>query len=391
MTVTHIGLNDPLAVRTWSKLLNREVSKAIPIAPLIGKDSNSIVQLKDETNKASGDAISFGLRVQLLGDGVSEGQALEGNEEALQFLNDRLAINELVHAVRVKNEGTIDQQRVLHNLRTEAKNGLVDWYADRLSMMFFIQVCGYTAKIINFEGRTLTLKPVHYGFNTPTAPTDKRIVRPNGKTKDEDLKENDVFDLKLIDKAVERAKLANPKIRPVRIDGENVYVLYLHPTQVTQLRTNTDIGQWLDITKAVYSGTRAKNPLYSGSLGMYNGVILREAEHVTEGVTTGSAGKTSDSSKNASGNAAQDAGGSPVASVRRAVLLGAQSAVIAFGKDRGATRYKLVEELFDYEREFGVAAKTIIGMKKTCYHLPNSEQGEQDFGTIVIPTYAVPA
>ncbi|ABM44834.1 N4-gp56 family major capsid protein [Bartonella bacilliformis] len=391
MTVTHIGLNDPLAVRTWSKLLNREVSKAIPIAPLIGKDSNSIVQLKDETNKASGDAISFGLRVQLLGDGVSEGQALEGNEEALQFLNDRLAINELVHAVRVKSEGTIDQQRVLHNLRTEAKNGLVDWYADRLSMMFFIQVCGYTAKIINFEGRTLTLKPVHYGFNTPTAPTDKRIVRPNGKTKDEDLKENDVFDLKLIDKAVERAKLANPKIRPVRIDGENVYVLYLHPTQVTQLRTNTDIGQWLDITKAVYSGTRAKNPLYSGSLGMYNGVILREAEHVTEGVATGSAGKTSDSSKNASGNAAQDAGGAPVASVRRAVLLGAQSAVIAFGKDRGATRYKLVEELFDYEREFGVAAKTIIGMKKTCYHLPNSEQGEQDFGTIVIPTYAVPA
>ncbi|KEG20327.1 N4-gp56 family major capsid protein [Bartonella bacilliformis] len=391
MTVTHIGLNDPLAVRTWSKLLNREVSKAIPIAPLIGKDSNSIVQLKDETNKASGDAISFGLRVQLLGDGVSEGQALEGNEEALQFLNDRLAINELVHAVRVKNEGTIDQQRVLHNLRTEAKNGLVDWYADRLSMMFFIQVCGYTAKTINFEGRTLTLKPVHYGFNTPTVPTDKRIVRPNGKTKDEDLKENDIFDLKLIDKAVERAKLANPKIRPVRIDGENVYVLYLHPTQVTQLRTNTDIGQWLDITKAVYSGTRAKNPLYSGSLGMYNGVILREAEHVTEGVAMGYAGKTSDSSKNTSGNAAQDAGGAPVANVRRAVLLGAQSAVIAFGKDRGATRYKLVEELFDYEREFGVAAKTIIGMKKTCYHLPNSEQGEQDFGTIVIPTYAVPA
>ncbi|MET3560589.1 N4-gp56 family major capsid protein [Bartonella japonica] len=369
MSVTRIGINDPMAVKTWSKLLNQEVSKAIPIAPLIGTDSNSIVQLKDETNKESGDSIHFNLRVQLHGDGVTEGQALEGNEESLQFLNDRLAINELVHAVRVKNEGTIDQQRILHNLRTEAKNGLVDWYADRLSMMFFIQVCGYSALNINFEGRNIAIKPVHYGFNTPTAPTDKRVLRPNEKTKDEELKEKDVFSLSLIDKAVERAKLANPKIRPVRVDGENVYVLYLHPTQVTQLRTNTDAGQWLDITKAIYSGSRIKNPIYDGSLGMYNGVVLRETEHITEGVD----------------------GTKPVQNVRRAVLLGAQSVVIAFGKDRGATRYKLVEELFDYEREFGVAAKTIIGMKKTCYNLPGGQQGKQDFGTIVIPTYATPA
>ncbi|AQX28411.1 MULTISPECIES: N4-gp56 family major capsid protein [unclassified Bartonella] len=377
MAVTSIGINDPIAVRTWSKLLNQEVSKAISIAPLIGKDSNSIIQLKDETNKANGDSISFGLRVQLYGDGVSEGQALEGKEEALQFLNDRLVINELSHAVRVKNEGTIDQQRILHNLRTEAKNGLVDWYADRLSMMFFIQVCGYTAKTINFEGRTITLKPVHYGFNPPTEPTAKRILRPGERKKDSDLKAEDVFTFKLIDKAVERAKLANPKIRPVRVNGENVYVLYLHPTQVTQLRTNTQPGQWLDITKAIYSGSRMKNPIYNGSLGMYNGVILREAEHVTEGVNAGSGDDSNDTA---------------VPNVRRAVLLGAQSAVIAFGKDRGATRYKLVEELFDYEREFGVAAKTIIGMKKTCFQLPSKDvQSAQDFGTIVISTYGAPS
>ncbi|MBX4336459.1 N4-gp56 family major capsid protein [Bartonella raoultii] len=371
MSVTYTGLNDPMAVCAWSKLLNQEVSKAIPIAPLIGTDSNSIIQLKDETNKASGDAVNFNLRMQLFGDGVSEGQTLEGNEEALQFFNDRVAINELVHAVRVKNEGTIDQQRILHDLRTEAKNGLVDWYADRLSMMFFLQACGYDAKELHFEGRTITLKPVHYGFNTPTAPTSKRILRPNNKTKDEDITSKETFDLTLIDQAVERAKLANPKIRPVRVDGENVYVLYLHPKQVTQLRTNTDAGQWLDITKAIYSGNRIKNPIYDGSLGMYNGVVLREAEHVTEGVQT-------ISYKNS------------IPIVRRAVLLGAQSAVIAFGKDRGATRYKLVEELFDYEREFGVAAKTIIGMKKTRFQLPGKKEEIQDFGTIVISSYVKP-
>ncbi|MDD9333361.1 MAG: DUF4043 family protein, partial [Bartonella sp.] len=121
MASTRIGLNHPMAVRTWSKLLNQEVSKAISIAPLIGRDSNSIIQLKDETNKAHGDSISFGLRVQLFGEGITEKDLLTGKEEDLQFLTDRLVINELSHAVRVRNEGTIDQQRTLHNLRTEAK------------------------------------------------------------------------------------------------------------------------------------------------------------------------------------------------------------------------------------------------------------------------------
>ncbi|WP_336276967.1 N4-gp56 family major capsid protein [Bartonella sp. CB178] len=376
MTTSYIGVNDQKAVCIWSKLLNQEISKAIPIASLIGKDSNSIIQLRDEASKANGDSISFNLRTQLYGNGISEEDELEGNEEHLHFLSDRVVINELAHAVRVKNEGTIDQQRVIHDLRTEAKNALVDWYTDRLSMMFFMHVCGYTPDALEFEGRNLQLSPVHYGFNKPTAPTSKRIIRPNDKMADEELDKNDVFDLQLIDKAVERAKLANPKIRPVRVDGENVYVLYLHPTQVTQLRTNTDRGQWLDITKAGYNGSRGKNPIFDGSLGMYNGVILREAEHITQGVVSSTEDEVPES----------------MPSTRRAVLLGAQSAVIAFGKDRGSTRYKLVEGLFDYEREFGVAARTIIGMKKTRFDFSDMvDEGEvQDFGTIVITTYAEP-
>ncbi|WP_455476583.1 N4-gp56 family major capsid protein [Bartonella sp. B41] len=375
MAVTQVKLNDPLAVGVWAKMLNTETSKALQIAPLMGKDKNSIIQVLDVLGKTAGDSITSGLRAQLMGDGVSEGQTLEGNEEALQFMNETVRINELAHAVRVKYEGTIDQQRILFNLRQEAKDGLVDWYADRLSLMFFIQAAGYTAPWIQFEGRTITIKPVHYGFNEPSEPSKLRVIRPNGKKTDEELTKDDTFKLALIDVAVQRAKLANPRLPPVRVDGKSAYVMYLHPTQVTQLRTNTQDGQWLDITKAAYDGSGAKNPIFDGSLGMYNGVILREAEHVPNGVNS----KTQE----------------PVSSVRRAVLLGAQSIIMAYGRvgngttgSNGATRYKLVEELFDYQREFGVAAKTIIGMKKSRYTLPHSNQGGQDFGTIVIPSFA---
>jgi len=361
MAVTTYAVNDALAVKLWSKKLAVEVSKATAIAPLIGTSSNSIIQLKDETQKGAGDQVTFGLRTQLIGDGVSENQVLEGNEEALSTYSDSIRINELAHAVRVKNDQTIDAQRVPFSLRDEANAGLTDWYADRLSLMAFLQWGGYTSSTITFEGRTFELKPVHYGFNAPTAPT--RIIRAAARTNDQSLVSGDVFDLKLIDYAVEQAKLANPKIRPVRVNGENKYVMYLHPTQVTDLRTSTSAGQWLDITKAVYQGSRANNPIYDGSLGEYNGVILREAEHVVPGVNSST--------------------GAQITTVRRAVLLGAQSAVAAFGMKTAPNKYKMVEELFDYQRELGVSVQTIIGMKKTVFD-------GKDFGAIVVSTYAAP-
>ncbi len=361
MATTTYGVNDAMAVKLWSRKLAEEVSKATAIAPLIGTSSNSIIQLKTETQKGKGDKVTFGLRRQLVGDGVSESQILEGNEEALSTYSDAIYINELAHAVRVKNEGTIDVQRVPFSLREEANSGLTDWYADRLSSTFFVHACGFTAPTMAFEGRTVNMSAVHYGFNSPIAPSAGRIIRAGGQSTDQALTSANTFTLDLIDKAVETAKVANPKIRPVRVDGESVYVCYLHPYQVTDLRTNTSTGQWLDIQKSAYQGSRAKNPIFDGSLGMYNGVVLREAEHVTPGVHSTSAAQQT--------------------SVRRAVLLGAQAAVCAYGQNKGPTKYKTVEELFDYQRELGVSVQTIFGMKKTVFN-------SVDFGSVVISTYA---
>ncbi|QIG68264.1 major capsid protein [Rhizobium phage RHph_Y1_10] len=359
MSVTTYGVNDSLANKLWSKKLAVEVSKATAIAPLIGTSTNSIIQLKDETQKAAGDKVTFGLRTQLIGDGVSESQILEGNEEALTTYSDAIFINELAHAVRVKNDQTIDAQRVPFSLRDEANSGLTDWYADRLSMMFFMQVGGFTASTMAFEGRTINVGAVHYGFNAPTAPT--RVIRAGSQASDQALTSADVFNLQLIDKAVEAAKVANPKIRPVNVNGEKVYVMYLHPYQVTDLRTSTSTGQWLDIQKAAYMGSRANNPIFDGSLGMYNGVVLREAEHVVPGVN----GST----------------GAQITTVRRAVLLGAQAAVAAFGMKTAPEKYKRVEELFDYQRELGVSVQTVLGMKKAVFN-------SNDFGAVVVSTYA---
>lgn len=71
-----------------------------------------------------------------------------------------------------------------------------------------------------------------------------------------------------------------------------------------------------------------------------------------------------------------------VSSVRRAVLCGAQAAMLAFGREDGPERYTWVEELFDYENELGVSAGLIFGLKKTTFN-------NSDFASIVMSSWAV--
>jgi hypothetical protein len=54
---------------------------------------------------------------------------------------------------------------------------------------------------------------------------------------------------------------------------------------------------------------------------------------------------------------------------------------MAFGRENGPERYQWVEDYFDYENQFGVAAGCIAGMKKTRFN-------GSDFATIAIRTWA---
>ncbi|TGD94059.1 N4-gp56 family major capsid protein [Methylobacterium nonmethylotrophicum] len=361
MSYTAYGQNDPLAVKLWSKKLAVEANKSIDIDPLIGESDGSIIQVKNETKKGNGDQITFGLRMQLTGDGFSSSDVAEGNGEQLGTNSDKVTIDELGHVVGCKSENSIDAQRVPFNLREQARAGLADWFQTRKTRIFFSHVCGATP--INAKGRKFT------GNNPITAPSTGRILRPNGRANDAALVAGDIFTLDLIDRAVELAKTGGQNgkvmIRPVIVDGQKMYVMYLHSTQVTSMRTNTAAGQWLDIQKAAMAGMQsAKSPIFSGALGVYNNVVLREAQDVAQGVSAD--------------------GLSFVANTRRAVLLGAQAATIAYGKGGGSETYRWNEELLDHKRNLEVSAWAIWGVKKTTYN-------GDDFGCVVVPTYAKPA
>ena len=349
MAVTDYGVNSNEAVKLWSRKLAREALKATYIQKFIGEDDNSVIQVKNDTKESKGDRVRMTLRVLPTGDGVQGDNTLDGNEEALVTYTDDVVINQLRHAH--KSNGKMSEQRVPWSVREECMSSLRDWWADRWDTWFFNHMCGNTA-----------ITDTRYsGHNAIAAPTSGRILYSTGSSDANVAADSTkVFTLAMIDKAVEAATTASPLIRPININGGKHFVAFLHPYQVTDMRTSTSTGQWLDIQKAALSGDASKtNPIFSGALGVYNGVILHSSTRVTLGVTSGAA----------------------QSNVRRAVLCGAQAGVAAFGKGHSFKQYDWVEEPKDYKNKLGVAAGCIAGMKK-------SQFNSADFGTIVMSTYA---
>lgn len=363
MAKTEFGVNHTLTNKLYSKLLAKEAIRKTWIGKFIGSDDNSLIREKVDLRKEAGDKITCGLVIDLAGDGIQGDATLEGNEESMQFFNDSILVNQLRHAVRVN--GRMTEKRVPYDMRDTAKNRLAQWMAKRMDVTFFNHICGNNAQT----------DTKYTGNNATAAPTTNRIIRPNSVANDQSLASTDTFSLELIDFAKEKAMTANtgdstgPLIRPLMVEGDEVYVMFLHDYQVTDLRTSTSTGQWLDIQKAAMQGGNVgDNPIFSGALGRYNGVILHQTPRVTLGVNSSTAAAVTDT--------------------RRAVLCGANSALIAFGGDNSETRFSWVEKTFDYDNQLGVSAGSIWGMKKTVYAPESGSDNQEDYGTMVVSTYA---
>lgn len=347
MATTSYGVNHPLAVKTWSRVLAAEVIGESYVGRFMGKSSDSMIQVKTEVSKGPGDKVTCGLRMLLTGSGIQGDNTLEGNEEALTVYNDSILIDQLRHAVR--SGGKMSEQRVPFEVRMEAKDGLKDWWIERLETSVANQITGNTGQAdTRFTGN-----------NATTAPTSGRLVVGGGETAEGSLSDTTTHAIKLadLDKAVAIAKVQSPRIRPIRVDGKDMYVAFLHPYQVYQLRRDASTaGNFFDVQKAQLQGGKiSSNPIITGGSFIYNNVIVHEWSYLP----------TVPSSTTR----------------RRGVFCGAQACLAAFGQDNSSQRASWTEELFDYGNQLGVSGGMIFGTKKSVYN-------SADFSTIVLSGYA---
>lgn len=354
---------DPEVVQVWEKNLNREVRARGPLFDsenaFTGTSPGKMIQLKEELASGPGKSIRVKLRYQLEGRGRGAQEVLKAHGEGYRTATCDVAIEKIRHMVETADE--IVDQWVHEDTIEEGTDALSEWFASRFEMVANIHAVGFNI---------VTGTPYTF-HNTINALHSDYLIRPNGKTKAEDLTSADRFDVDLLNDALRRVKAVRPKIRPADTPLGPRYCVFLSPAQVKSLQSSD--SQWYAaMQNALRGGVVEKNPVFTNALGQWQGFILFESDWVCPGIHSTQSAIQSDTST--------------------AWVGGAQALAMAFGRGRrpggyALNRYRWVKDDEDFGNVQQMAAVTICGMTRLRFTKPG-EANAREMGVVGIQTYA---
>ncbi len=372
MSRTIIGVNDPQAVKKWSTALGVAINKESYFASSMmgmGKQSRLPIQRVDDLESDAGDTVTIDLLMPMNMEPVIADETLDGRTQSLKYYTDQLKIDQVRGGASLGSKMT--KKRTLRDLRADAKQNLTDWWARLYDELFFIYLSGDRGTQTGYIWPTSS---AFFNVNALTAPDAQHQMFGGAATSKASIATTDVFDLRVIDKAVAKAETMGGdgsndiSMIPVRVaeDGGRHFVTLMHTFQFDSMKSNTATGQWLDIQKALTTAAGASSPLFKGGCGMYNNVVLHKHRNVIGW---------------------SDAGAGSNLPARRALFLGAQAAMIAYGSPGTGQRFDWTEVEKDHGNFVEIGTNSIFGVKKTTY---KSKDGSvsKDFGVIAIDTYA---
>ena len=369
MARTILGVNDPKAVKRYSGLLALDTSHKSYFNSRFmarGADAEVPVQILTDLESDAGEQITYDLLAELKMAPVEGEDTLEGKEEAQRFYTDEIYIDQA--RCGVNTGGRMTRKRTLHNLREKARRQQSSWWGRLMDELLFVYLSG--ARGIN-ENFLLPLGYTGRANNALVSPDSNHALYGGNATAFNTLDSADVFDLRLIDRAKTKADSQGggatdiPVLQPCKIDGEETFVCVMHTFQEDDLRSNTGTGQWLDIQKAAAGAEGRKSPMFKGTMGMYRNCLLHSHRNVIRFDNAGA--------------------GSNVAAAR-ALFLGAQAGVVAFGSPGTNLRFDWHEETRDNGDKVVISTSSIFGVKKTTFDYDNT--GAQDFGCFALDTAA---
>lgn len=350
MGKTVVGVNSPRAVKRFSGDLALDVSQESYFGrrfAAVGQGARTPIQLLTDLESDAGELISYDLLTELRMAPVEGDNTLEGKEEAQKFYTDQLYIDQARGGVNTG--GRMSRKRTLHDLRVRAKQQQANWWGRFQDELTFTYLSGSRGVNENF------LLPLGYqgrANNPLTAPTANHQLFAGDATSTANIDATDKMTLKVIGDAKTRADTQGggatniPVMQPCVVDGESVFCMVMHTWHEDDLRTNTAPGEWLDIQKAIAASIGNKSPLVKSALGMHRGVVLHSHRNVIRHTNHG-----------AGGNVA----------TARALFMGAQAGVMAFGSPGTGMRYGWHEETRDNGNQVVITTSSIFGVKKTTF------------------------
>jgi N4-gp56 family major capsid protein len=364
MALTNFALLTAEQKTVWSMDLWKQARNYSFVNKFLGKDTNSLITHVDELKKSEkGARAVMTLLADLQGDGVAGDRTLEGNEEALQTSEQVIRIDQMRHANR--HEGRMADQKSVVEFRSNSRDVLAYWLADRIDQLAFLTMSGVSyAYKNNGAARTGSDFPFLEFAADVAAPSSQRVARWDktsglligGVTGDLATEDTPTWKLFVDLKAYAKDQY----IRGVKDgNGEETFHVFMTPQAMARLKLDETF--MLNVRHAQQRGDG--NPLFTGSTIKIDGMYFHEFRHVynTSGATAGSKW------------------GAGAVDGCQILFCGAQALGMA---DIGNPEW--VEKGFDYENQQGISVAKILGFLKPKFNSIYSGNTTQDFGVISV-------
>ena len=366
MALTNFGLLTEEQKTVWAMDLWKQARNYSFVNRFLGKDPNSLIQHITELKKSEkGARAVITLLADLEGDGVAGDRMLEGNEEAMKSFDQVIRIDQIRHANR--HEGRMADQKSVVEFRSNSRDVLAYWLADRIDQLAFLTLSGvsYTMRN-NGVPRVGSDFPFLEFAADVTPPTDKRKIRwdgtnkkliINGATNTLTAADTPMWELFVQLKAYAKDQYMRGIKTP---GGEEQFHVFMTPQAMARLKLDSTYMQNVRNARPRSSD----NPLFTGSSVEIDGIVFHEFRHVYN--TSGAApGSKWGSSGNVDGC--------------QVLFCGAQALAMA---DIGNPEW--VEKGFDYDNQQGISVSKILGFLKPRFNSIYSGNTVQDFGVISV-------
>lgn len=336
MAVAQVATGASLVKVAIAEKLYRQAAKETYFTKFIGKNGGSIVRVKEELSKDTGETVKIGFIRNLTGDAIPEGTPAAGREEALYDYDMTITLSQYRKPVAVQRGMT--EQRSAYDVPKEAEEALKRWASEYLDQLFFTAALDSPTKVLYRDG-------VAGAFSgTTTAATAKTAMAAS----------NSAISLNFISAIRTWAEtggdgLMDP-IKPVMVEGSPYYVLLTSPNVKYSLETLSEFQ-----TAQREAADRGKeNPLFKNSVAIWQGVVVHAHRNVTEYTNGGSGG-----------------------SIRYApsVLLGEDALLQARGRNGGIIKDESVTMATDYGEICGYCWKLITKVTKRKFN-------NKDYGSV---------
>lgn len=260
----------------WDNNFFMEYVRETRFKPFMGTSHNKLIVVNEDLTKTAGEKIYFSAMRKLSAAGVTGATTLVGNEEALDNRSMSVTVDWIRKGVTFTKR---EQQYTGIQLRDAAKAALKDWSLEKLRD-------DIVAALASIDGVAYTSASAAQKNSWEANNADRILMGALASnrtgTHATSLTNIDNTDDKLTPAMISHAKriamATNPKIKPIRVDGDKeFYVMFANSRAFRDLQNNTTMTQ--ANRDARVRGVDS-NPIFQGGELIWDGVVIIEIPEI---------------------------------------------------------------------------------------------------------------